>query len=67
MLRVSRVKEALCGRIAPEDSSWSGLEGATAGGKNGVRAGIEMIGSTLKYPFRPWIRPDEVDESCSTK
>ena len=42
------MRAALCGKIAPDDSSCSGLEGATAGGKNGVRAGIEMIGSTLK-------------------
>lgn len=34
--------------MAPEDSSWRGLEGVIAGGKNGVRAGIEIIGSTLK-------------------
>ena len=42
------MRAALCGRMAPEDSSWNGLEGAMAGGKKGVRAGMEIIGSTLK-------------------
>lgn len=48
IVKVSNVNEALWGRIAPDDSSWRGLVGAIAGGKNGVRAGMEMMGSTLK-------------------
>ncbi len=44
----SRVSLAGLARIAPEDVSSSGFPGGGEDGKNGVREGRVMIGSTLK-------------------
>ena len=50
MVKLSRVSEVVFSRIAPDDSSdkRAGLEVSLLVGKNGVRAGRVMMGSTLK-------------------
>lgn len=49
MTRLSRVSEAVLGRMAPDDWSLRGLTGGRVSeGKKGVRAGREIMGSTLK-------------------